>query len=252
MFNKLYGGMKDRENLASVLDEIGEDLKKLQGRLGKEDRRLLEEHAGFVRDMEKELAASKSTGKNHAVPDLPKGVREENDNIPKLTTMQIDLMVQAFKADFARVASLQFTNSVGMARMRWLGVEEGHHELSHEPDSNEKAKEKLIKINTWFCEQLSYLAKKMADTPEPGGTGSMLDHTTIVWTNELGKGNSHTLDDIPFVLVGGGLGFKTGRSLKLPKVPHNRLLVALANGFGHGIKSFGNPEFCKDGALTGL
>jgi hypothetical protein len=26
----------------------------------------------------------------------------------------------------------------------------------------------------------------------------------------------------------------------------------LANGFGHGIKSFGNPEFCKDGALTGL
>ena len=252
MFNKLYGGMKDRENLASVLDEIGEDLKKLQGRLGKEDRRLLEEHAGFVRDMEKELAASKSTGKNHAVPDLPKGVREENDNIPKLTTMQIDLMVQAFKADFARVASLQFTNSVGMARMRWLGVEEGHHELSHEPDSNEKAKEKLIKINTWFCEQLAYLAKKLADTPEPGGTGSMLDHTTIVWTNELGKGNSHTLDDIPFVLVGGGLGFKTGRSLKLPKVPHNRLLVALANGFGHGIKSFGNPEFCKDGALTGL
>jgi hypothetical protein len=80
----------------------------------------------------------------------------------------------------------------------------------------------------------------------------MLDHTTIIWTNELGKGNSHTLDDIPFVLVGGGLGFKTGRALKFPKVPHNRFLVSLANAFGHGIKSFGNPEFCKDGALTGL
>ncbi len=40
----------------------------------------------------------------------------------------------------------------------------------------------------------------------------MLDHTTIVWTNELGKGNSHTLDNIPFVLIGKGLGFFDGAS----------------------------------------
>lgn len=252
MFNKLYGRAKDRENLSSVLDEVSEDLARLKNKLGKDDRKLLEEHAGFVRDMEKELVASKAEAAGHAVPELPRGVREENDNIPKLSTMQIDLMVHALKADFARVATLQFTNSVGMARMRWLGVEQGHHELSHEPDTNAEARAKLIKINTWFCQQLAYLAKKLSETPEPNGTGSMLDHTTIVWTNELGKGNSHTLDDIPFVLVGGGLGFKTGRALKFPKVQHNRLLVALANGFGHGIKSFGNPDFCKDGALTGL
>ncbi|MBU6294464.1 MAG: DUF1552 domain-containing protein [Planctomycetes bacterium] len=252
MFNKLYGRSKDRENLASVLDEVGEDLARLKGRLGKDDRRLLEEHAGFVRDMEKELAASKAQGLGHAAPELPRGVREENDNIPRLASMQADLLVNALKADFARVATLQFTNSVGMARMRWLGVEQGHHELSHEPDTNAEARAKLIKINIWFCQQMAALAKKLADTPEPNGTGSMLDHTTIVWTNELGKGNSHTLDDIPFVAVGGGLGFKTGRALKFPKVPHNRFLVSLANAFGHGIKSFGNPEFCKDGALTGL
>ena len=42
----------------------------------------------------------------HAVPELPRGVREENDNIPKLSTMQIDLMVHALKADFARAAIL--------------------------------------------------------------------------------------------------------------------------------------------------
>ena len=35
-----------------VLDEVGEDLAKLKGKLGKDDRKLLEEHAGFVRDME--------------------------------------------------------------------------------------------------------------------------------------------------------------------------------------------------------
>jgi hypothetical protein len=92
----------------------------------------------------------------------------------------------------------------------------------------------------------------LAETPEPGGTGSLLDNTLIVWGNELGQGNSHTLDNIPFVMVGNGLDFKMGRSLKFPNVPHNRLLVALAHGFGHHIETFGNSEYCKDGVLTGL
>jgi hypothetical protein len=69
---------------------------------------------------------------------------------------------------------------------------------------------------------------------------------------ELGKGNSHTLDNIPFVLVGGGLDFRMGRSLRFRKVPHNRLLLSLAQGMGHTIERFGNPDFCGDGPLTGL
>ena len=73
-----------------------------------------------------------------------------------------------------------------------------------------------------------------------------------MWTNELGKGNSHTMDNIPFVLVGGGLDFKTGRAVKYPKVAHNRLLLSLAHGFGHTVKTFGNPAQCGAGALTGL
>jgi hypothetical protein len=160
--------------------------------------------------------------------------------------------VSSFAADFARIATLQYTNSVGGARMHWLDIDEGHHELSHEPDSNEKAQDKLTRINEWYCEQLAYLAQRLADTPEPGGGGSLLDNTLIVWTNELGKGNSHTLDNIPFVLVGNGLGFRMGRSLKFKKVPHNRLLLSLAHGFGHHLEQFGNPDYCGDGPLTGL
>jgi hypothetical protein len=43
-----------------------------------------------------------------------------------------------------------------------------------------------------------------------------------------------------------------GRSVKFPKVPHNRLLLSLAHGFGHRIEKFGNPSFCKDGPLPNL
>jgi hypothetical protein len=99
---------------------------------------------------------------------------------------------------------------------------------------------------------LTYLAQRLAATPEPGGTGSLLDNTLIVWTNELGKGNTHTLDNIPFVLVGGGLDFRMGRSLKYSRVPHNRLLLSLAHGFGHRIPRFGNPDFCGDELLPNL
>ncbi len=252
LFGKLYGRTKDRESLKSVLDSLQSELATLRGKLSTEDRQLLDEQTTLIRELETELKADSNIEVGHAVPDLEKGVKEDNDNMPKISRMQIDLLVSAFQSDFARVATLQFTNSVGGARMKWLDVQEGHHELSHHPDSNEETQKKLTRINRWYAEQMAYLAKRLAETPEPGGSGSMLDNTLIVWTNELGKGNSHTLDNIPFVLVGNGLDFKMGRSLKFTNVPHNRLLMSFAHGFGHRITRFGNPDYCNSGVLSEL
>lgn len=250
MFHKLYGRMKDRETMASVLDDLKEDLRKLRQAVSAEDRRLLDEQAEFIRRTEEELRADAQQRVSHAVPELEPDIKKQNDNMPAISRMQLELLVNSFVNDFTRVATLQYTNSVGQARMRWLGVEEDHHGLSHEPDSNAEAQVKLTKINHWFCEQVSYLAKRLTETPEPGGDGCILDNTLIVWTNELGKGNSHTLNDIPFVLVGNGLGFQMGRSLKFDQLPHNRLLLSLAHAFGHHITKFGNPDFCGDGPLS--
>ncbi|MEI8022012.1 MAG: DUF1552 domain-containing protein [Schlesneria sp.] len=252
MFAKMYGRMKDQENLKSILDDLQGDLRTLASNVNSEDRRLLEEQTTFVREMERELSSGPADGIGHAVPDLEPGVKEEADNMPRLSKMQIELMVNSFASDFTRVATLQYTNSVGDAKMRFLGVDQGHHELSHNPDDDEKSQEKLTTINKWYAEQVAYLAKRLAETPEPGGGGSLLDNTLIVWTNELGKGNSHTLDNIPFVLVGNGLDFKMGRSLKFGRVPHNRFLMSLAHGFGHRIERFGNPDFCTVGPLPQL
>ncbi|EMI23063.1 secreted protein containing DUF1552 [Rhodopirellula maiorica SM1] len=257
MFDKLYGQSKNRELLASVLDDLSEDFRRVENLISSEDRRILEEHVAMVRSVEKELQTELEQSKKHgdvghAIPEMPANVETENDNMPQIAKMQIELLVNSFAADFARVATYQITNSVGNARMRWLGIDEGHHGLSHEPDKNETAYEKLIKINTWYAEQVAFLAKRLAETPEPDGSGSLLDNTTIVWTNELGKGNSHTRNNIPFVMVGGGLGFDTGRALKFNNVPHNRLLMSIAEAMGHPTDSFGNPDYCGDGSLTGL
>lgn len=249
LFEKLYGRKKSQDALRSVLDDLGEDLRKLRDELGAEDRRLLDEQADRVRELEAELREPALQDVGHAVPELEPGVTRDTSNMPRLSRMQIDLLVHAFTADFARVATLQYTNSVGGARMKWLGVEKGHHELSHEPDTNAEAQDHLTRINKWYCEQVVYLANRLAATPEPGGEGSLLDNTLILWTNELGKGNSHTLNNIPFVLVGGGLGFRMGRAFKGSDIPHNRLHLALAHGFGHRISRFGNPDYCGAGPL---
>ena len=252
MFHRLYGQMKDRESMRSVLDELREDLATVSSALPAEDRRILEEHAALVRGFEKEMA-SHHAEVAHAVPVLEQGIVEQNDQMPKISRMQIELVVASLAADFTRVASLQYTNSVGQPHMKWLGIEEGQHDLSHEPNSNEAAQEKLTKINTWYAGEVAHLAKRLAETPEPGGQGSLLDHTTILWTNELGEGNSHSLDDIPWLMVGNGLGLTMGRCLDFKGVPHNRLHLAIAHAMGHtGLVRFGNPDYCGDGPLAGL
>jgi hypothetical protein len=249
LFDKLYGSMKEGENLGSVLDGLKDDIAKVADAVDKHDRGLLDQHATALRELERGLKESQSQAALKVPAPPVAGVPLDNDSIPQVTRLQTELLISAFQNDMARISTFQFTNSVGGARMKWIGVDESHHSLSHDPDLNTGSVEKLIKINTWFAEQIAFLAKRLQETPEPDGKGNMLDNTTIVWTNELGKGNSHTHEDIPWVLIGGGLGFKTGRALKFKKEPHNRLLMAIAQAFGHPMKTFGNPSLCEGGAL---
>jgi hypothetical protein len=252
MFEKLYGGGKDRKLVASVLDHVRDDLRRVSKKISAEDRALLADHMQLVRQLEEDIAAAEQQSElTHPEPEIDPAIELVNDNTPEISRMQIDLMVNALANDMTRVASLQFMRSVGQARMRWLDIQEGHHTLSHENDSNEDAYDKLRRINQWFAGELAYLAKRLAETPEPGNSSSsMLDHTQIVWLNELGKGNSHTLSNIPFVLIGRGAGYKTNRALDFKGAPHNRLWLTLAHGMGHDtLGAFGVERHCTGGPL---
>lgn len=252
VLKKIYGQMKDKESLVSVLDDVRDDLKRISAKLSARDKALLEQHMTLVRGLEQDLAEADKQGKlAHPVPKVDPSIELVNDNTPQISRIQIDLLVNAMANDMARVATLQFMRSVGMAQMRWLGVEEGHHSLSHDPDDNKASYEKLMKINTWFAGEFAYLARRLSETPEATGDGTMLDNTLLVWTNELGKGNNHTLDNIPYVMIGGGAGFKMGRSLKFDKAAHNRLWMSVAHAMGHTeLKTFGKADLCEGGALV--
>ena len=233
-----------------VLDAVAADYERLVPKLGAADRIKLEGHLAAVRDIEQRL----ESGSVDASVCSPPEFAVQSDlhalvNVPTLGKLQMDLLAMAIACDLTRVASIMWANSSNIDPFPWLSIAEAHHELSHRGDSDEKAQEKLTRINTWYAEQFAYLVAKLKAIPE--GDGTVLDNTLLVWVNEHQKGNNHDRNQMPYVLAGkAGGAVKSGRWRQVDgKVPHNNLWVGCMHAFGIEEMSFGNPEYCT-GALN--
>ena len=118
MFRKLYGQTKDQQVAASVLDAVREDLKQIRSKVGSQDRRILDDHTTFVRQIERDLKRSMDDGAIGVdPPKLEPGVAA--GDIPTISRMQIDLLVHGFAADFNRVATLQYSRATSPAIHRF-------------------------------------------------------------------------------------------------------------------------------------
>jgi hypothetical protein len=168
-----------------------------------------------------------------------------------VTKMQIDTIFMAFACDQTRLAHLMWNGETSQQTFPFLGINDPHHSMSHQSDSDKATHDKLVKVNTWYASQIAYLLEKMDGVIEANGK-TMLDNSLVVWTNGLGKGNNHTRKNIPFVLAGGAGGyFPTGRFLQFNNA-HNDLLLSILHAAGlKDETTFGDPAFCK-GPLPGL
>ena len=72
----------------------------------------------------------------------------------------------------------------------------------------------------------------------------MLDNSLVVWGSELGKGNTHSFEKMPFIVAGGAAGkLQTGRYLQFDGIEHNRLLVSMAQLMGvSDMQTFGGTR----------
>src|SRR5262249_22307015 len=77
MFNKLHGHAKDEALLSRVVDQLKMDFDKVKMRVSTADRRMLEEQAAYVDDLERELSANKDVHQKCVVPSLEPGVKDE-------------------------------------------------------------------------------------------------------------------------------------------------------------------------------
>ncbi|MEM1348006.1 MAG: DUF1552 domain-containing protein [Myxococcota bacterium] len=237
-----------RSRRASVLDVVRQDLRDIQSKVSAEDRQRIERHAAAVRELEMNLMIGDAQGIACEAP--AQGQRfdhREHENFPATGRSMMDLIATSLACGLTRVASIQWSRSVSNITHPWANVTNRHHDLSHEGDGNMDAKQKLVRINRWYAEQFAYLIDKLDSMPE--GDGTVLDHTVVIWTNELGKGNSHTRNNVPIVMAGGGGFFQMGRHFTWDQHPHNDLLVSLCNAMGVSTNTFGNPAYCN-GPLT--
>ena len=109
IFTRMYGRSKDDDLLRSVLDDVKDQLKTVGNRLGNEAKDMMEEHQGFVSEMERDLRKAAQQKLDSPAPNLEDGVAIRQSNMPKISRMQIDLLVNGFANDMNRVATLQYS-----------------------------------------------------------------------------------------------------------------------------------------------
>jgi hypothetical protein len=239
------GALQAAIDRKSVLDGAMRNFTALNAKLGAEDRAKLDNHLNAIRELEKRLSTTSGSGMASAMCAKPAAATDGAD-FGAVGKQQMDLLAMAIACDLTRVVTLQWSNSFGDARPL-PDITTGHHTLSH--DSNKKVE--LAKVDAFYAEQLAYLIGKLKAIPE--GSGTALDNTVILWSNEVSKGWEHDHAAMPFILAGrAGGGLRTGRFLKYTgKVPHNNLLVSILNLMDVPATTFGNPMNCT-GPLGGL
>lgn len=207
----------------NALDDMLSDASSLRQRLSTRDQHSLDEYLESVREAEIKVAKARrwintplpTVDADHLnlelTPDQPREY---------LQTMY-DLIYLAFKTDSTRVATYQIGRENGVGKSDHLARAVGFnlsHSLSHETK----------KPNGWknfgiYCrflnEEYGRFIAKLQQTPEPAGSGSMLDNTLLLY----GSASSafHLSRNYPLILAGGkSMGFKHGQYLNHAADPH--------------------------------
>ncbi|MBM3881359.1 MAG: DUF1552 domain-containing protein [Verrucomicrobia bacterium] len=233
-----------RATRQSVLDFVGADARRLRGRLGATDRRKLDEYLAAVRDVEQRIERSGQF--QAALPDYaqPSGIP---DGYADHLRLMFDLIALAFQTDTTRVATFILAHDGSNRPYPFLGVGEGHHDLSHH--GNDAAKqEKLTLINRFHVTQFGGFLRTLAGMKE--GSGTLLDHCQIVYGSGISDGNRHNHDELPVLLAGRGAGrLQAGRHVRFPRnTPMTNLYLSLLDRMGISVDRLGDST----GPLMGI
>jgi hypothetical protein len=192
-----------------------------------------------VSDRQQRLLAMEADGAQLSsnVPELP-------DTNPLYTggplnrfRAQCELATAALKGDLTNVVVIGSGTGgdFGMTYSEVINV--GRHDLHHQSAGNPTYLAAIHEVTGHQLNAITSMARSLADTPEPGGDGSMLDHTVICFIGDNGEQHHSTASDFPVVLMGGSaLGLTTGgRTIVYPGLGYGGHLQVsnLLNTFGY-------------------
>jgi hypothetical protein len=151
-----------------------------------------------------------------------------------------DMLALAFQTDSTRVATMLLGHDGDNRSLPEAGVSEGHHDLSHHFNNEEKI-QKLSEIDLWYAQQFATFLQKLQATKDVDGQ-SLLHNSMILYGSGNSDANRHTHSNLPLLLAGGGGGALTpGRFVQHESKPMNNLLLSLADKMGaQKLGSFGD------------
>jgi Protein of unknown function (DUF1552) len=244
IFERLFGDTANvdpatrlvmRQEDHSILDAVTDQVKNLRGRLGGADRGKIEQYLEAVRDVERRIQLAEKQAQVEEDPrDLPKltgatGIPSVFSDYYKVIA---DLMVLAWQTDLTRVITFQIGHEMSGRAYPEVGFGDSHHSVTHHQGDPVK-RAKTTKINILHTQMLAYYLEKLHSTQD-GSSGSLLDHSMLLYGAALSDGNLHLYNNLPLVLVAGGVGgIKGGQHLKYPnRTPMTNLLLTMLDKAG--------------------
>jgi hypothetical protein len=252
LFRKLFvsdsaadiASAEDRFDMkGSILDAVRGDAKSLERHLGQRDKEKLEEYFTSVRDVEQQIELRRRWA-SVPKPD-PKMQEPQNKDFVSDLPVMYDLIALALQTDSTRIATFEIGGDFEAAA---FGLKGGYHGLSHHGQRQE-AIDGLIKMERYQIEQFARFLAKMKSIED--GDGTLLDHSMVLFGSGMGNANSHTNNNLPVILAGGG--FKHGEHKAYPakglgRQPLCNLYVTMLQRFGVPVEKFGTST----STLTGL
>jgi Protein of unknown function (DUF1552) len=243
LFRKLFvsDGAKDQAaNLDhfdlknSILDAVNGDAKSLQRHLGKRDKEKLDEYFTSVREVEKQIELRR---KWEGVPKPNPTIKEPQDKdfVSDLPVMY-DLIALALQTDSTRIATLEIGGDFEASA---FGLNGGYHSFSHHGQRPE-AIAALVKMERYQVEQFARFIEKLKSTDD--GSGTLLDHSMVLFGSGMGNANSHTNSNLPIILAGGGFKHGTHKVYSqkvIERQPLCNLYLSMLQRFGVNISAFG-------------
>lgn len=200
-----------RDESASLLDSIQEQVASLNLKLSAGDREKLSDYLDEVREIERrvKLVDEKLSGQALDMPGMPSDVpRDFEEHLG----LMFDLQVLAYKSEITRISSLMFSRENSNTRYPGSGVSEGFHNASHH-SNQQKNKDRFALINTYHVSMLGRFLQKLKETPD--GDGNLLEHSLILYGSSLSDGNEHNFSPLPILLAGNASGkLEGGRHLR--------------------------------------
>ena len=244
--DEVQGQMRRLADGRSILDDVRDQAKALRSGLGNDDREKLDEYLTSVRELEQRLVNDESwakTPKPKVKVEPPKDIPNAADLIGR-TRLLFDLSHLALQTDSTRLITIMLAGSTNAPPIK--GVTLGHHDLSHHGKDPLKLEQlKIVEVETMKTvrDLLANLKKSKEEE------SNLLDRTTIFLGSNLGDGSSHSTQNLPIFLAGGG--FKHGQHLHFDAKntqPLCNLFVNMLQGLGIATDKFGTST----GTLTGL